>query len=103
MQMIWKIFKENKRGEEDMESLQLYLEKLYDWSQYSLLKFHPDKCVILRIGTNQKKLATNPYYNMDATRLKIVEHEKGFHDISPTDISPKTTRNKHTKNAALMA
>ena len=59
-----------------MESLQQDLEKLYDWSQYSLLKFHPDKCVVMRIGANQKKLATNPYYNMDATRLKIVEHEK---------------------------
>ena len=71
-----KIFKEIKRGEEDIESLQQDLEKLYDWSRYSLLKFHPDKCVVMRIGTNQKKLATNPYYNMDATRLKIVEHEK---------------------------
>ena len=30
----------------------------------------------MRIAANQKKLATNPYYNMDATRLKIVEHEK---------------------------
>ena len=69
-------FKEIKRGEEDIESLQQDLEKLYDWSQYSLLKFHPDKCVVMRIGANQKKLATNPYYNMDATRLKIVEHEK---------------------------
>ena len=57
-----------------MESLQQDLEKLYDGSQYSLLTFHPDKCVVMRIGANQKKLA-NPYYNMDATRLKIVEHE----------------------------
>ena len=40
-----------------MESLQQDLEKLYDWSQYSLLKFHPDKCVVIRIGANQKKLA----------------------------------------------
>ena len=30
----------------------------------------------MRIAANQKKLATNPYYNMDATRLKIVENEK---------------------------
>ena len=72
------IFKEIKRGEEDIESLQQDLEKLYDWSQYSLLKFHPDKCVVMRIGANQKKLATNPYCNMDATRLQIVEHEKGL-------------------------
>ena len=71
-----KIFKEIKRGEEDIESLQQDLEKLYVWSQYSLLKFHRDKCVLMRIGANQKKLATNPYYNMDATRLKIAEHEK---------------------------
>ena len=68
--------KEIKIGEEDIESLQQDLEKLDDWSQYSLLKFHPDKCVVMRIGANQKKLATNPYCNMDATRLKMVEHEK---------------------------
>ena len=30
----------------------------------------------MRIAKNQKKLATKPYYNMDATRLKIVEQEK---------------------------
>ena len=55
-----KNFKEIKRGEEDIESLQQDLEKLYDWSQYSLLQFYPDKCVVMRIGANQKKLATNP-------------------------------------------
>ena len=30
----------------------------------------------MRIAKNQKKLATKPYYNMDAARLKIVEQEK---------------------------
>ena len=70
-----KIFNEIK-GEEDIETLQQDLEKLYDWSQYSLLTFHPDKCVVMRIAKNQKKLATKPYYNMDDTRLKTVEQEK---------------------------
>ena len=32
-----KIFNEIK-GEEDVESLQITLDKLYDWAQYSLLK-----------------------------------------------------------------
>ena len=72
-----KIFNEIK-GEEDIETQQQHLEKLYDWSQYSLLTFHPDKCVVMRIAKNQKKLATKPYYNMDATRLKIVEQEKNL-------------------------
>ena len=50
------------------------------WKNYttghSHFTFHPDKCVVMRIAKNQKKLATKPYYNMDATRLKIVEQEK---------------------------
>ena len=28
------------------------------------------------IGTNRKKLGTNPYCNMGPTRLTFVEHEK---------------------------
>ena len=37
------------------------------WKNYmtdhsiSLLIFHLDKCIVMWIGTNQKKLATNPY------------------------------------------
>ena len=70
-----KIFKEIK-SEEDSEILQQDLDRLYDWSQYSLLRFHPDKCVVMRICSNAKKLSVNPYYDMDAIRLKVVESEK---------------------------
>ena len=38
-----KIFKEIS-SEEDAEALQQDLDRLYDWT----LRFHPDKCVVMR-------------------------------------------------------
>ena len=35
--------------DEDVDKLQYDIDKLYDWTQYSLLKFHPDKCVVMRL------------------------------------------------------
>ena len=70
-----KIFNEIK-GKEDVESLQKRLDKLYYWPQYSLLKFHPEKCVVMRLMSKRKKLAVNNFYNMDENKLKIVASEK---------------------------
>ena len=62
---------------EDVETLQTDLDKLYDWTQYSLLKFHPDKCVVMRLmSSRSKKLRPNALYNMDERRLKAVSEEK---------------------------
>ena len=71
-----KIFKEIT-SEEDTEALQLLLDKMYDWTRYSLLQFHPSKCNTMRLTTprNNKNCAEG-YYNMDETRLKTVEVEK---------------------------
>ena len=62
--------------EEDAQELQNDLDILYDWTQYSLLRFHPDKCVVMRIASKFKKMSFKSYYNMDETRLKVVETEK---------------------------
>ena len=40
----------------------------------------------MRVGTNQRKFPTNPYYNMDATRLKIVAHEKDLGVVSNNEL-----------------
>ena len=71
-----KVFKEIK-SEDDIEKLQGTLDKLYDWTCYSLLRFHPDKCVKMRLSSSkskQKKFEGN--YNMDETKLKDVLVEK---------------------------
>ena len=70
-----KIFKEVK-NEEDVEILQNDLDRLVDWSKYSLLRFNPEKCVVMRIKLGKKKLEVRNYYNIDETRLRIVEEEK---------------------------
>ena len=71
-----KLYREIKT-DEDVEILQNDLDKLYDWTQYSLLKFHPDKCVVMRImSPRSKKLRPNALYNMDERRLKAVSAEK---------------------------
>ena len=71
-----KLYREIKT-DEDVETLQTDLDKLYDWTQYSLLKFHPDKCVVMRLmSSRSKKLKPNALYNMDERRLKAVSEEK---------------------------
>ena len=54
-----KIFKEIS-SEEDAESLQEDLYKLYNWTQYSLLRLHPDKCVVMRYTMNAKNTEIKP-------------------------------------------
>ena len=62
---------------EDGEALQNDLDNLYDWTRYSLLKFHPQKCVSMRLETKYAKaLPFKCFYNMDETRLKVVKAEK---------------------------
>ena len=39
---------------EDVQLLQQDLDRLYDWTRYSLLRFHPDKCVAMRIMSSQR-------------------------------------------------
>ena len=70
-----KIFKEIS-SEEDAENLQEDLYKLYNCTQYSLLRLHPDKCVVMRYTMNAKNTEIKPFYDMDETKLKNVIGEK---------------------------
>ena len=71
-----KIFNEI-RSEEDIQELQLTIDKMYDWTFYSLLPFHPDKSVTMRLNANRfsSKLSKG-FYNMDSMKLKEVKLEK---------------------------
>ena len=70
-----KIFKEIS-SEEDAEGLQQDLDRLYDWTPYTFLRFHPDKCVVMRYMMSSRNTGIKSFYNMDETRLKIVKSEK---------------------------
>ena len=63
-------------SEEDAEALQQDLDSLYDWTQYSFLRFHPDKCVVMRYMMSSRNTGIKSFYNMDETWLKIVKSEK---------------------------
>ena len=48
------------KTDEDEEKLHTDLDKLYDWEQYLLLKFHADKCVVMRLMySKSEKLRPN--------------------------------------------
>ena len=71
-----KLYQEIKT-DEDVEKLQNDLDKLYDWTQYSLLKFHPTKCVVMRLMSSKcKVLRPRGIYDMDERKLNEVSEEK---------------------------
>ena len=39
--------------DKDTEELQEDIDAMYAWTQGSLLRFHPDKCVTMRIGNSK--------------------------------------------------
>ena len=82
----FKIFKEIS-SEEDAEALQQDLDRLYDWTQYSFLRFHPDKCVVMRYMMSSRNTGIKGFYNMDETRLKIVKSEKDLGILFKDDLS----------------
>ena len=51
-------------SEEDTGGLQEDRYKLYDWTRYSLLRFHPDKCVVMRYTMNARNTDIKNIYDM---------------------------------------
>ena len=81
-----KIFEEIK-GAEDADGLQKEIDTLHDWTQYSLLKLHPGKCVIMRIKPKTKTMSVNSFYDIDQTMLKIVKAEKDLGIVFDDELS----------------
>ena len=80
--------------DEDVEALQQDLERLYDWTQYSLLKFHPRKCVAMHLKSKSKNNEPNCFYNMDQTKSKNVNTENDLGII----FDDKLTFEEHINN-----
>lgn len=71
-----KIFEEIT-SDEQMEMLQNKLDMIYDWTCYSLLRLHPEKCVRMRITSQRSPNNQDEgFYNVDLRKLKTVEVEK---------------------------
>ena len=71
-----KIFEEIT-SDEQMEMLQSKLDMIYDWTCYSLLRLHPEKCVRMRITSQRSPTNKDEgFYNLDQRKLKTVEIEK---------------------------
>ena len=78
---------------EDTEIMQQDLDKLHEWSEKWLLKFHPDKCVNLRI---QLKNQRNPHtYHLGRNNLANVEEVKDLGVI--VDAKMKFEKHMSTK------
>ena len=64
----------------DREIIQSDLDKLFDWSQTWLLRFHPDKCKVLPVSNKSITADTVEYsmktYDGGRTTLETVDSEK---------------------------
>ena len=62
-------------NDKDAEILQDDINRLIDWSNLWLLKFHPDKCVYMGIGYNNESIIEGKY-QMDGHSLNLSDCEK---------------------------
>ena len=90
-------------SEVEVEELQHSLDKLYDWTQYSLLKFHPNKCATMRIMSKSNKISNKTYYNLDETKLKNVMQEQDLGIIFDCNLSFDEHIYKKVKKANALA
>jgi len=96
-----KLFREIA-NDEDCDKLQNDVDRLYDWTRYSLLGFHPDKCETMRLGSKTKNLP-NSFYTINDTRLKIVNSVKDLGiTFSNVPSYEEHIRNKVNKANALV-
>ena len=83
------------KEESDRTILQKDLDSLFDWSTQWLLKFHPDKCKVIRVRNKRKVVDDRSYtmktYEGSETSLEIVDGEK---DIG-VYVDPHLTFEKH--------
>jgi hypothetical protein len=57
----------------DQDALQEDLDLIYEWTEPSLLKFHPDKCKVMTIGGKKRPPHT---YTLGGHQLTRSEEEK---------------------------
>ena len=72
----------------DVEALQADLNNMLDWSKESLLRFHPDKCVCMRIGKSPPNMDVEACpYSMEGKQLERSEEEKDLGVVIDTNLN----------------
>jgi len=66
-----KLFKE-VGTEDDKIQLEIQIDRLRRWTDTSLLKFHPDKCKVLRLKSKKKETNVSTSYEMNGLPMKNV-------------------------------
>lgn len=74
-----KVFQETA-VEKESELLQQNIDRIYDWTQYSLLKLHPKKCKAMRITSGTKKVLNTHYSIAD----RQIDHVSKIDDLGIT-------------------
>ena len=80
-----KIFREIS-SRADAEALQLDIQKLEEWTEKWLLRFHPDKCHVLSLGKIENTKHTHRYQICDQEMEHVFE-EKDLGITFDSDIS----------------
>ena len=76
-------------SENDQKILQLDINELYNWSLRNKIRFHPDKCKVIRVSLKHKPY--NFTYNMNGHVLETVVSERDLGVI----VSSNLKWNKH--------
>ena len=89
-----KIFREIKT-EEDRKHLQDDLDKLQQWSDTWLLKFHPNKCKVMSISNKRLTEVTTTYYLHDHDGKSVeLSRSEGEKDLGVM-VDDKVNFDKH--------
>lgn len=67
----------------ECEKIQRNIDNLYEWSQKWLLKFHPDKCKVMKIGKNHQEFT----YKMGDVPLGETSEEKDLGIVTDSGIT----------------
>ena len=73
-------------GEDDELKLQQDLNQIHNWSQDSLMQYHPEKTSAMRITTNRRELPPPEYY-MNGKLLSVSEEEKDLGVIIDSNLT----------------
>lgn len=85
-----KLFREIKDENQDVIRLQNSIDTLHSWSDRSLLKFHPDKCEVMRMQSKLSRQKSHQEYSLDGEVLKNVSTVKDLGITFDSDLTFET-------------
>ena len=58
---------------EEINEMQLKIDRIDDWTKYSLLKFNAQKCKVMRLSSNKKDVG-KPCYNIGDRKISLCDN-----------------------------